>query len=158
MGAQKPRGIQSPQRRIRLRFLRLFSVVGQMIGVRQEDVSHTDLRHKSVVGDERSACFRSFRFQWLTSNKRSTCDNFFQPAAHPQLPGEGILVCLESPSYRRAKCTPYPGPESRMILRYFSQLVVEQKELQHLPQLLQFFTLQPRQSVSAKWEFSPLLQ
>src|SRR6185369_10120989 len=45
-----------------------------------------------------------------------------------------------------------------MIVRRFTNLVVEQKKLQHSPQALQLLALQPRKRVSSERKFSPLLQ
>src|SRR5215469_240834 len=90
--------------------------------------------------------------------KRSSSDNFFHRARHPQFPWKGISTLADSPPYRRSQETAHIPPRPGDLCAYLSNLVVQEEVLQTPPESSQFFPSQPGKNICAQREGFPLLE
>jgi len=91
---------------IGLHFARLLAIVGKVIGVREEDISHGTLGWKNrTVKRSASACGTlGCRFEALGINGGLEEGRFaFQAIVDPKLYGKGISVMIETPACREGK-------------------------------------------------------
>src|SRR6202030_1699854 len=98
------------------------------------------------------------RAKRLTGKQGSARNDALEGTRDPNFPRKRIFVGSNPPPKRSAQRAPKALPQTRVIFRSFAQLIVEQKEFEHLAQAREFFTLKPWQGAFTQRQIDPFVQ